>query len=216
MKLTSQILMALLLPLMLCGQAIAEHSGPYVGAFIGGNALMTSKATDDQGSFSLKFQPSLMGSAVAGWDFETGNPVGEGRIELEYSRRSNTLDQVKFAEGSVNGGGSLTADSLLVNFWGVYRDSKIWAPYAGVGIGAARIEASNLQVTGQPLSNSSATVFAYQLGAGIDFSLTKKLSLDLGYRFFSSSRPGLTEADGRKFKMDYYSHNVLLGLRYGF
>jgi opacity protein-like surface antigen len=216
MKLTSQTIIALCLSLMFCGQARAEHIGPYVGAFIGGNALMDAESTDDQGSFSLKFKPALLGSAVIGWDFEPGNPVGEGRIELEYSRRSNTLDQVKFAEGSFSGGGKVTADSLLLNFWGVFHNNKLWAPYVGVGIGAARMEASNLQVTGQPLASGTPVVFAYQLGAGVDLSLTKNLSLDLGYRFFGSTRPKFTEPNGSKFAMDYYSHNVLLGLRVGF
>jgi opacity protein-like surface antigen len=177
---------------------------------------MNSKATDNLGDFSLKFIPALLGSAVAGWDFEPGNMVGEGRIELEYSRRSNKLDQAKFTQGSVPAGGSLKADSLLLNFWGVFHDNKVWAPYAGVGLGAARMETSGLQITGQPLASGSKTVFAYQLGTGIDLTVTKYLNLDLGYRFFSSVKPKFTEADGRKLSMDYYSHNVLLGLRVGF
>jgi len=210
------MIIALSLSLLFCGQAWAEHKGPYVGAFVGGNALMTAESTDNQGNFSLKFKPALLGSAVVGWDFEPGNIVGEGRIELEYSRRSNTLDQVKFAEGSFSGGGSVKADSLLINFWGVFHDGKFWAPYAGVGIGAARMEASSLQVTGEPLGSGTTTVLAYQLGTGIDFTLNKYLSLDLGYRFFGSTKPKFTEANGQKFSMDYYSHNVMLGLRVGF
>ena len=178
--------------------------------------LMDSESSDNQGNFSLKFNPALQGSAVIGWDFEPGNPAGEGRIELEYTRRSNNLDKVKFVEGSFKGGGNVTADSLLLNFFGVFHDDRPWAPYVGLGIGAARIEASDLQVTGQPMGNGSAIVFAYQLGTGLDFTLTKHLSLDLGYRFFSSTRPNFTEANGRNFKMDYFSHNVVLGLRAGF
>jgi len=216
MKRTCLTIITICLPLLFCGQAKAEHSGPYVGVFIGGNILMNSKATDDLGDFSLKFKPALLGSAVAGWDFERGNMVGEGRIELEYSRRSNKLDQAKFADSSVSAGGNIKADSLLINFWGVFHDNKIWAPYAGVGLGAARMEASSLQVTGQPLASGSKTVLAYQLGTGIDFALTKHLNLDLGYRFFSSVKPKFTESNGRKLSMDYYSHNVMLGLRYGF
>jgi opacity protein-like surface antigen len=177
---------------------------------------MTSEATDDLGRFSLKFDPALQGSVVAGWDFAPGNPVGEGRIELEYTRRSNPLDKVKFVEGSFKGGGDLTADSLLLNFFGVFHEDRFWAPYAGVGLGVARIEASDLQVTGQPLSSGSAFVFAYQLGVGLDFTLTDYLSLDIGYRFFNTTQPKFTEANGHKFEMDYFSHSAILGLRFGF
>lgn len=216
MKRTCQIIIALCLPLLLCSPAMAQHSGPYVGAFVGGDALMNAKGSDDLGDFKLKYNPALLGSAVIGWDFEPGNPVGDGRIELEYTRRSNRLDQVKFAEGEFKGGGTVIADSLLLNFFGVMHDSSLWAPYAGVGVGAARIEASDLQVEGQPMGSGTTTVFAYQLGAGIDVALTDYLNLDLGYRFFSSIRPRFTEVNGHTFSMDYLSHNVVIGLRVGF
>lgn len=216
MKRTSRIIIALCLPLLLCGPVMAQHTGPYAGVFLGGNALMSAKSSDSFGSFRLEFDPAFQGSAVAGWDFEPGNPVGEGRIELEYTRRSNPLDQVKFAEGSFKGNGNLTADSLLVNFFGVFRDDRPWSPYVGLGIGAARIDASDLKVTGQPLGNSSVVVFAYQFGTGLDYTLTRQLSLDLGYRFFGGVRPEFKEASGRKFKMDYYNHSAVLGMRWGF
>ena len=217
MKLTYRLIISLCLPLLLCGQVQAQHSGPYVGAFLGGNALMTAKGTDALGeNFSLKFNPALQGSAVVGWDFEPGNPVGEGRIELEYTRHSNPLDQVKFVQGSVDGGGSVTADSLLVNFYGVVHDSSRWSPYVGVGIGAARIKASGLKVTGQSLSNDSDDVLAYQIGGGIDVELTKRLNLDIGYRYFSTVKPKFTESDGSKSEMEYISHSAVIGLRLGF
>lgn len=212
----SRILIALCLPLVLCGPVNAQHTGPYLGAFLGGNVLMHAKSSDELGSFRLKFDPALHGSAVAGWDFASANPIGEGRIELEYTRRSNPLNQVEFVEGGLKGEGSVVADSLLINFWGVYHTKSPWSPYAGLGLGAARVEASGLKVNGLPLANGSSSVFAYQLGTGIDFALTKYLNLDLGYRFFSAISPKFTEANGHKFEMDYLSHNAVLGLRLGF
>jgi len=209
-------IIALSLPLLLCSPVRAEHSGPYVGVLLGGNALMSAKSSDSLGNFSLEFNPALQGSAMVGWDFEPGNPVGEGRVELEYTRRSNPLDKVKFAEGSFNGSGNLTADSLLINFFGVYRYNSILSPYFGLGFGAARIKASDLRVAGYPLASGSDTVFAGQAGLGVDFALTKHLSIDLGYRFFGTSRPEFKEADGHTFKMDYFSHSTVLGLCLGF
>jgi opacity protein-like surface antigen len=202
---------------MFCGQVSAEHSGPFVGAFIGENALMNAKSSDDLGDFALTFKPALLWSAVLGWDFEPGNRVGEGRVELEYTRRSNPLDKVKFAEGSVKGGGDMTAESLLVNFIGVAHDKqRQWSPYVGIGLGAVRIKASGLRVSGQPLSNDSTVVFAYQLGAGIDIALNNYLNLDLGYRFLSSIKPKFTEADGHEFTMENINHSAVFGLRVGF
>jgi len=210
------ILLSFSLLLLLSSPAMAEHTGPYAGAFVGGNTLMDARSTDSLGQFNFSFKPNLAGSVVFGWDFASGNPVGEGRIELEYTRRSNQLDKVKFVEGQFEGGGDVKADSMLINFFGVYPDKKRWAPYFGVGIGAVRIETSSLKVTGQPLATGSDIVLAYQLGAGVDYSLTKYLNLDFGYRFFNSIRPELTESNGLKFKMDYLSHSLVFGLRVGF
>ena len=217
MKRICPMLIVLCLPLLFCGPVSAQHAGLYVGGLIGGNALMTSKASDDQGSFNLKFEPGWQGSGIVGWDFEPGNPVGEGRVELEYTRRSNRLDKVQFAEGKVSASGDLTVDSLLINCFGImYGDDRLWSPYVGLGLGAARYAASDLQVTGQALSNGSTVVFAFQLGAGFDIQMTTHLSLDLGYRFFSSIRPKFSEGNGHNFAMNYFSHNVVLGLRLGF
>lgn len=216
MKQICRIIIAICLPLLFCAPANAQHSGPFVGAFIGGNSLLNAKGSDDQGDFRLSFKPGFQGSAVLGWDFEPGNPLGEGRAELEYTRRSNPLDQVKFVEGSFTGGGTVVSDSLMLNFFGVFHDGGRWAPYIGGGVGATRIEASSLKVDGQTMSSDSAIVFAYQLGAGFDVALTDYLNLDLGYRFFGSTSPKLSEVGGRSFKMDYFSHNVILGLRVGF
>lgn len=216
MKRTCRIIIALCLPLLICGPATAQHQGPYVGAFFGANLLRDTQATDNLGSFGLKFTPAPQGSAVCGWEFEPGNAIGEGRVELEYSRRSNPLDQAKFVEGSVSGGGRLTADSLLMNFFGVYRENGRWWPYLGAGIGAARIKAAALTVTGQQLSDDAAVVIAYQLGAGCEFAMTDRLSLDLGYRYFGTGRPKFDEGNGQVFKMDYISQSVVLGLKVGF
>lgn len=211
-----QLIFSLCLPLLLCGQAQAWHSGPYVGVSLGGNALMTAQGSDANGDFGLLFKPAILGSAVLGWDLEPGNPVGEGRVELEYSRRSNPLDQVKFVEGSFKGGGNMSSDALLLNCIGVSRDSSRWSPYFGVGVGAARIKVADLTVSGAPLGTGSDTVIAYQVLTGIDVSVSDHLSFDLGYRLFGSASPRFTESDGLKSRMEYLNHTVLLGLRVGF
>jgi opacity protein-like surface antigen len=216
MKQICRIIIAICLPLLLWGEAHAQHSGPYVGGFFGGDLLMPAKSSDSTGDFNLKFKPDMLWSAVVGWDLEPGDPIGEGRIELEYSRRINTLDKVTFAEGSFAGGGTVKAESLLVNFFGVYHDDTGFSPYVGIGVGAARIEASNLQESGFPLGSGRKDVFAYQGGFGVDCQLTSYLNLDLGYRYFATLRPTFTEVGGSKMKMDYQSHNVLLGVRLGF
>lgn len=206
----------LTLPLLFCCTARAAHSGPYVGAFIGGNAVMDAKSTDSAGDFGLTYKPAMLGSAVFGWDYEPGNPYGEGRIELEYAHRSNPLDKVKFSGWNATGGGDVAADSLLLNFIGISRDSSRWSPYLGAGAGAARIRAANLTASGQPMGDGSDIVFAYQVQTGVDLMVSDHLSFDLGYRFFGTTGSRFTETNGLKSRMEYFSHSVVLGVRVGF
>jgi len=216
MKQTCQILCLCTLFFALTSPAWAQHFGPYLGVFVGGQLLSPAESEDSLGTFNLEYRPAPSGSVVLGWELEPGSSIGEGRVELEYTRRSNRLDQAEFSEGEVKGDGDLIADSLLVNTFGVYRTASRLTPYLGAGIGVARIAAADLTVTGQPLSNDDAVVLAYQFGTGFEVELTRSLTLDLGYRFFSSARAKFTKADGDDFKTAYRSHSAMVGLRLGF
>ncbi len=210
-------MVALSLLLLFCAPARAvQHTGPYVGVSFGGNMLPDSSASDSLGSFNLSFQPALQGSVALGWDLAQDNPLGKGRVELEYARRSHPLDRVEFVEGKVAGEGDLTVDSLLLNCIGIVRSDSRWSPYVLIGIGAARIDASGLKVVSQPLATDTATAFAYQVGGGIEYALSDTLSLDLDYRFFGSTPPKFTEPNGQKFDTVYLSHSINLGVRLGF
>jgi opacity protein-like surface antigen len=216
MKPIRRIFTALTITLLFCTSAFADHTGLYLGLYGGANLLQTAESSDAKGTFNLEFDPAFQGSAVLGWDLEVENFLGEGRFELEYARRSNTLDTVKFQNGKFVGTGDMTAESLLLNTWGVHRNPSPWTPYIGAGIGVARLTAEDLRVTGQPLADNDDLVFAYQVGTGFDLALGQALSLDFGYRFFATIPPKFTEAGGEKFESEYVSHSAVLGLRLGF
>ncbi|MBE0503923.1 MAG: porin family protein [Desulfuromonadales bacterium] len=194
----------------------AQNPGPYLGIYVGGQFLAPAESSDSLGSFNLEYKAAPSGSVVLGWELEPGSDIGEGRVELEYTRRSNRLDQAEFSDGKVAADGDLTADSLLFNAFGVYRSNSVWTPYLGAGLGIARITAADLSVTGQSLSDDDALVFAYQFGLGTDIALTESLIIDLGYRLFSTSKAKLKEANGEEFKLEYLSHSAMLGLRLSF
>lgn len=217
MKKTCQLLLCgLLFFFVLVSPLQAQNSGPYFGVSVGGQLLAPAESKDSLGTFNLEYRPAPSGSVVLGWELEEGSNLGEGRIELEYTRRSNRLDKVEFSDGKVEGDGDLTVDSLLFNTFGEYRSDSLLTPYLGAGIGIARITAADLTVTGQPLSDDEALVLAYQFGAGLSVELTHSLTLDFGYRLFSSTKPKFTTADGDEVKTEYLSHSAMLGLRLGF
>jgi opacity protein-like surface antigen len=213
----SRIISAIALALLTCSPALAAHNGPYIGGYGGMNIVPSTRSNDSSGSFNLSYKPAVQWGGMIGWDLGSGNMLGgEGRVEVEYSRHANKLDTAVFSTGKVSAGGTLNVDSLLLSSYYVYRTTSIFSPYLGVGLGAAQVRADKLEVTGQPLSDSTDTVFAYQGGVGVDMNVYKSVSLDLGYRFFGISRPHLSEPNGNRFTIDYYSHSALLGLRVGF
>ena len=216
MKQTRKILLYSLFFFVLASPVWALNPGPYLGVFVGGQLLSPAESEDSLGTFDLEYRPAPSGSVVLGWELEPGSNIGEGRVELEYTRRSNRLDEAGFSDGKVQADGDLTADSLLFNTFGVYRSSSSLTPYFGAGIGVARITAADLTVTGQPLIDDDALVLAYQFGAGFEIELTQFLALDLGYRLFNSTKAKFTEANGDEVKTEYLSHSAMLGLRLGF
>ena len=211
-----QLLLCLFILFAIVSPLWAQTPGPYLGLFVGGQLLAPAKGEDSLGTFKLESKAAPSASVVLGWELEPGSQIGEGRIELEYTRRSNSIDEAEFSDGTVPAKGDLIADSLLVNFFGVYRNSSVWTPYGGAGLGIAKISAADLTVTGQPLTDDEALVFAYQLGCGVDVALSEKLTLDFGYRFFSSSKAEFSETNGEKFDLSYLSHSAMVGLRLGF
>lgn len=216
MKYISRIIPGFILSLLFASQALAQHTGPYVGIYGGGNILATGRSADGKGKFFLDYDPAPQGGVVVGYDLETGHPLGNGRIEIEYSRRSNGLKTARLAEGKVNASGDLTVDAVMINCFGVPNTDDFWAPYFGVGVGAARLAAEKLKITGTPFSNDTDYAFAYQAGVGLDFNLSKHFSLDVGYRFLGTTRPRFKESSGIGYKTDYYSNSAVIGLRYGF
>jgi opacity protein-like surface antigen len=216
MKQMAKFLILGVLLLALASPAWAQHFGPYLGIYAGGQLLSPAKGESSSGTFNLEYQPAASGSVVLGWELEPGHRFGEGRVEIEYTHRSNRLDQVEFVEGKVNAAGDLTAESLLVNAFGVYRTASSWTPYFGAGLGVAQLTAKDLTVSNAPLTDDNATVFAYQLGVGTDIALTPSLTLDFGYRLFSTSKATFREASGNEFKSGYLSHSAMVGLRFGF
>lgn len=217
MRRSSLLVITLLLLCMARGTALAEHRGLYIGASGGGSMVFAGRSADDQGSFNMAYRPAVQWGAIIGWDIGPDNPLGgEGRVEIEYSHRSNRLEQIEFIDGKFTADGDLVADTLLVSTCYLHRTETRLFPYFVLGAGAARMAASGLQVTGQPFGSGSAMVFAWQAGAGTDIALTQNVSLDIGYRLFGTSRPVFTEPDGRTFTADYLGHSIILGVRYGF
>ena len=94
-----------------------------------------------------------------------------------------------------------------------------FTPYIGAGVGSAWLKGSTNDTVVR--GSRSETNFAWQGEAGIQYELTERIDLKLGYRYIDMGTldidlvtPGLASAGN--FNADITSHEVLFGVRYSF
>lgn len=152
------------------------------------------------------------------------------RVEGEIGYRRASLDKLSVNNdgglgaaagtapltGSVSASGHTTAISAMLNAYYDYDTGSAWRPYIDAGIGAARLSMKNVAAGGVPVVNAFDTVFAYQLGFGIGYEVTKSLTLALEYRYFTTLDPTFRDAAGNSFNSEFTSHNLSFGIRYRF
>lgn len=203
--------------------AAAGRPGPYFTGFLG-----TSFATDTTvsgfdnstvpgTSFSdqVSFDPGVYVGGTGGYDF------GFLRLEGELSYRHAGLDTV--TENGVrfrNVDGDLGVFAGMFNaFFDLHNPSRV-TPYLGGGIGFATVHISDTTAftnTGKVFlyDNSSDTVFAYQVGAGMDIAITNRYSVDVGYRYFKTEKAQL-DGDFISSELRFESHNAMVGFKFKF
>jgi len=107
--------------------------------------------------------------------------------------------------------GDVTGFGGLANIWGDIRTESICSPYVGAGIGFMNVEYNNNGWTSPIIGSEDDTQFAWQIGAGLGFGITKELTIDVGYRFLATS-----DLEFRNGEAEYKTHNVRVGVRYEF
>ncbi|HKW54804.1 MAG TPA: outer membrane beta-barrel protein, partial [Stellaceae bacterium] len=118
--------------------------------------------------------------------------------------------------GSTSASGHTTAISAMLNAYYDYDTGSAWRPYIDAGVGAARLSMKNVVTSGVPVVDAYDTVFAYQLGLGLGYEVTKSLTLAVEYRYFTTLDPTFKDAAGTSFNSEFTSHNLSLGIRYRF
>jgi opacity protein-like surface antigen len=142
------------------------------------------------------------------WDFGL-------RTELEYSFREQKIASFDSNPWS----GTQWDNSLMANAIYDIPTGMALTPYIGFGIGGAHISwGDNFRPTGTSIIyDGSGVKFAWQGIAGLDYAVTPRLTLDLGFRIKGSNGyefPSTSGVIARKF--DYQTRTVTLGFRYGF
>ncbi len=185
--------------------------GSYVGVNIGAAMLSESDLTDST-------VPGVVVSLESDTGVAYGIAYGYGfsnnlRIEGELAYQKNDLDKVTLMGVSLNASGDTSSLALLFNGYYDFANSSAFTPFISVGIGAAKVEANNFNIpgSGSPSFSEDDTVFAYQVGLGVGYAVSEKTSIDLKYRYFGTADPEFDTSTA-----EYGSHNIYVGLRFGF
>jgi opacity protein-like surface antigen len=148
-------------------------------------------------------------SGALGLDF------GILRIEGEAFYNEYNLDTIEFASVDADADGAF---KTLAGMGNVFVDLPLGVvtPFFGAGIGYADVKADDFQVDDVPLVDDSDKVMAWQLRAGMAFSIFPMTDMTVGYRYFVTEdlemRNSLGDVDVEKLT----SHTFELGLRLTF
>ncbi|NVN91904.1 MAG: porin family protein [Desulfuromonadales bacterium] len=213
-----------LLALPSAASAAPPRPGPYVAVFIGGAAPVTQDASTNDFFFNqtfndrVRFDPGISAGGSGGYDF--GFVRLEGELSYKHAEIASITEQgTSTTYRSMHG--SLGAYTVMANgFIDLHNDSPV-TPYFGGGVGFATLHLSDTSgklggVRYNLYDADDDAVFAYQAGAGLEIALNRHLSLDLGYRYFATSRASFNGDGSRESGMKFESHNGTAGLRFKF
>lgn len=161
-------------------------------------------------------QFTLGGAIAAGYDFWFQHMIPI-RAELELALRGNSEN----SEDGPFGSTKLTTNSttLLANFYYDFHNSSDFTPYVGAGLGLAfnymGVDGYDNRYDMGGSWDGRTTNFAWQVGAGVAYSINENMAIDAGYRYLDL---GYTQvkSHGQSVGIRPYNHEVMLGLRIGF
>jgi len=152
-------------------------------AGITGASFATLTATESPSATG----PLFTSGGAAGFAFEMLDRAW--RLEAEGRARDPIADTAvldsDLSTSTLTGSGGWSA---MVNLWRDYDVTERLTAYAGGGIGGGGYQFSvDQQYPVQDVTVTGANTvggFAWQVGGGLAFALTDRITLDLGYRFF--------------------------------
>ena len=191
----------------LSAATVVTIPGPYDFAIGAMTAQDDEFTADSRGTAS--FDVGVLGFRIAG-----GYRIFVFRPEVELSYRQIALNDFEYSSFSRDGvelpdaalqtlndsievkAGHLLLLGAMANLWGDINTGTSFTPFLGAGAGLGQVVLDNPargELSGDSADRespeSSASTFAFQVGAGLGFDLGAGVSLSLGYRLV-----GTTEA----------------------
>lgn len=205
--------MRMLKPLFVAGALaalpVAANAQWYAGIDMGVTHTEDSTASGSGVSYKSEYDNRFDSvSAIHG-----GYAFGQYKLEGEFATRSSKTSEVDSQEG----GGTVSANSLMIN--GVYEflpDSK-WHPFVGLGIGTAFVDAAGTKRANNTLFQGNEWVFAYQGFVGVAYDLFDMMQLTAQYRYFGTTDYEVAaRSNGAALEAEYGNHAIMIGMNYKF
>ena len=149
-------------------------------------------------------------SVPSGTSIEKETGVGFNHaIGYQFKNSFSTELEFSYKAGDFGPGlfGAVSSNSFLINGIYSFNIREFYTPYVGYGMGYTFHEA-NIDGYG----DRADTTLAYQLKMGVDMEFSRKLSLLLGYRYFTTNNP---EFKGY-FTAESSSHGIEAGVKFYF
>lgn len=176
----------------------AKDEAKHTGNFAGGNY-----------SDKIKLHKDIWGG-----HFAAGVKARAIRTEIEW----NTYQDAKKKEGDERF--RLQNNSLMLNAYYDINTCTKWTPYVGAGMGVAMLKFTEKDMEDGDKASDRTYNFAWQVGAGVAYDLTKNVALDAGYRYINSgsavANKRIATDLSRKTKYKSAAHEIYLGARYTF
>ena len=157
------------------------------------------------------------GSFTGELSYDTGFTVGGAvgyimekfRVEGELSYLTSDIDSISAFGFSESLDGDISALTFLVNGYIDFATGGPLTPYITAGIGYSNLEAD---IEG---TSDDDNLFTYQLGVGVGYAMSERVTLDLRYRYLGFEDYEYSEP-GESLSIEASSHNITAGLRIAF
>jgi opacity protein-like surface antigen len=210
-----------------CIAAPATPGAAYMSVFLGASAPQDASVTITEfnpiatKNARIEFDPNINFGFTGGYNF------GFLRLEGEMTYKRGDITKVTeqaYGIRYVNVDGHIEAFALMVNgFFDLHNESPV-TPYIGGGMGGCSLRLNNTRgvdantgaLNTHIFLTDEDTVFAYQVGTGLEIVFNPRLSLDLGYRYFGTSKGSFRKDWPNSTDLNLESHNAAVGLRVKF
>lgn len=191
--------------MLFAGNSVASAQSIYYGAHGGLNINHSADLELSGTTFDIDLDPGFAIGGFVGYEFGSGL-----RAEGELAYRLNDVETFT----GISGSGDVSSFAFMANAFYDFDFGSSFVPYVGGGIGAARLSFSDAGVVGIPLVDGDDVVFAYQLGAGIGFQVSPRLTVTADYRYFATADGEFSAtAGGTVFDGEYSNSTILIGVR---